>query len=50
MTIATADRAARLAAFRAAIAGIDCTDDPATLDAKSRDYYWYSPVLQGGRP
>jgi FAD/FMN-containing dehydrogenase len=46
MTTATTDRAARLQAFRAAIDGIACTDAPAVLEAKSRDYYWYSPVLQ----
>jgi FAD/FMN-containing dehydrogenase len=40
------DRAARLRAFRDAIAGIPCSDDPQTLETKSRDYYWYSPVLK----
>lgn len=28
------------------IAGIVCTQDADTLDAKSRDYYWYSPILK----
>ncbi len=28
------------------IAGIAYTQDAATLDAKSRDYYWYSPILK----
>ncbi len=40
------DRTHRLAAFRAAIAGIECSDAPALLQAKSRDYYWYSPILK----
>jgi hypothetical protein len=40
------DRAARLRAFRQAIAGIECTDDPQVLDAKSHDYHWYSPLLK----
>lgn len=35
-----------LDAFKADIAGISWTDAPATLEAKSRDYYWYSPVLK----
>jgi FAD/FMN-containing dehydrogenase len=39
------DRTARLAAFRAAIDGIEWTDAPAVLEAKSRDYHWYSPIL-----
>jgi FAD/FMN-containing dehydrogenase len=33
------------AGFRQAIDGIACADDARTLDAKSRDYYWYSPIL-----
>ena len=37
--------AATLAAFRADIAGIACQDDPKTLALKSRDYFWYSPIL-----
>ncbi len=28
------------------IVGIAHTQDPATLDSKSRDYYWYSPILK----
>ena len=35
-----------LAAFRAAIGDIPCSNDPKTLDAKSKDYYWYSPILK----
>lgn len=35
-----------LAAFRAAIGDIPCYDDPKLLDAKSKDYYWYSPILK----
>jgi FAD/FMN-containing dehydrogenase len=33
------------AAFKQAIAGIAHTDDARTLQTKSRDYYWYSPIL-----
>ncbi|HYF16682.1 MAG TPA: FAD-binding oxidoreductase [Ramlibacter sp.] len=40
------DRAMKLQAFRAAIAGIECTDAPEVLETKSRDYYWYSPILK----
>ena len=35
-----------LAAFRAAIGDIPAQDDPRLLQARSRDYYWYSPVLK----
>lgn len=42
----THDRQQRLAAFRAAIDGIACSDAPALLDAKSGDYHWYSPILK----
>lgn len=35
-----------LAAFRSEIADITCYDDPKLLDAKSKDYYWYSPILK----
>lgn len=35
-----------LAAFRAEIGDIPCYDDPKLLDAKSKDYYWYSPILK----
>jgi FAD/FMN-containing dehydrogenase len=38
--------AEKLAAFRAAIGDIPCHDDTKLLDAKSKDYYWYSPVLR----
>ncbi len=37
--------AAALAAFRAEIDGIVLHDDPNYVAAKSRDYYWYSPIL-----
>ncbi|MCB1449371.1 MAG: FAD-binding oxidoreductase [Nitratireductor sp.] len=37
---------ATLAAFRADIADISCVDDPKTIGLKSRDYYWYSPILK----
>lgn len=35
-----------LDAFRAEIGDIPCFDDPKLLDAKSKDYYWYSPILK----
>ena len=36
----------QLTAFRAEIGTIPCLDDPRLLQAKSRDYYWYSPILK----
>ena len=36
----------QLAAFRADIGDIACFDDPKLLEGKSKDYYWYSPVLK----
>ena len=36
---------ATLAAFRAEIGDITCHDDPKYVGLKSRDYYWYSPIL-----
>ena len=38
--------AEKLAAFRAAIGDIPCNDDTKLLDAKSKDYYCYSPILK----
>jgi FAD/FMN-containing dehydrogenase len=38
--------AEKLSAFRAAIGDIPCHDDAKLLDAKSKDYYWYSPILK----
>lgn len=35
-----------LDAFRAEIGDTPCFDDPKLLDAKSKDYYWYSPILK----
>jgi hypothetical protein len=35
-----------LAAFLRAIDGIDFTQDGDTLSIKSKDYFWYSPLLQ----
>jgi FAD/FMN-containing dehydrogenase len=35
-----------LVAFRAAIGEILAYDDPNLLQARSRDYYWYSPILK----
>jgi FAD binding domain len=37
---------AHLHAFLAAIVGIECTQDGDTLSVKSKDYFWYSPLLQ----
>ncbi len=37
---------AHLRAFLAAIEGIDCTQENHTLSVKSKDYFWYSPLLQ----
>jgi FAD/FMN-containing dehydrogenase len=35
-----------IAAFRQAIGGIACEDNPVLVRQKSRDFYWYSPVLK----
>jgi FAD/FMN-containing dehydrogenase len=35
-----------IAAFRAAIGAIKCEDNPTLVKQKSRDFYWYSPVLK----
>ncbi|WP_264214388.1 FAD-binding oxidoreductase [Leisingera thetidis] len=32
-------------AFRASLSGIRCHDDDKFLAARSRDYFWYSPIL-----
>ena len=34
-----------IGAFLADIAGIDATTDPIEVKRKSRDYFWYSPIL-----
>ncbi len=36
----------RLDAFRADIAGIAIADDAATVKLKSRDFFWFSPILK----
>ena len=36
----------RLEALRAEIAGIPMADDTATLKLKSRDFFWFSPILK----
>ncbi len=38
--------AARLAALRTELAGIAIADDAATLKLKSRDFFWFSPILK----
>ena len=38
--------AEKLAAFRADIGDIACQDDAKVLAVKSKDYYWYSPILK----
>ena len=35
-----------LAALRAGLGDVPCSDEGADLEAKSRDYYWYSPILK----
>lgn len=41
-----ADRTAALAAFRAEIGDVEVLDDAPQRLVKSRDYYWYSPILR----
>jgi len=36
----------RMDAFRAELGDIECRDDAKLLAAKSKDYYWYSPILK----
>lgn len=40
--------AAAIAAFRRDAAGVLLHDDPKYVAAKSRDYFWYSPILSAG--
>ncbi len=35
-----------IAAFRSLIGPIKCEDNPVLVKQKSRDFYWYSPVLK----
>jgi FAD/FMN-containing dehydrogenase len=35
-----------LDAFRAALAHLDIDDNPTSIRAKSRDFFWYSPILK----
>ncbi len=35
-----------IAGFRALVGGIACEDNPILVRQKSRDFYWYSPVLK----
>ena len=42
----TANLPANVAAVREALNHLDIDDNPATLKQKSRDFFWYSPVLK----
>ena len=35
-----------LAGFRKAVAGVDLIDDPQLVRQRSRDFFWYSPILK----
>ncbi|MGO8832275.1 MAG: FAD-binding oxidoreductase [Roseiarcus sp.] len=35
-----------IAAFRQAIGAVHCEDNPVLVRQKSRDFYWYSPILK----
>src|SRR5690606_14215158 len=37
---------ADIAACKQALAHLDIDDNPATVQQKSRDFYWYSPILR----
>ncbi len=41
-----AAHAADWTAFKAAIAPVETVDEPALVRQKSRDFYWYSPILK----
>lgn len=44
--VAVPDRAYDLAKFIAAIDGVPTIDDPALVRVRSRDFFWYSPILK----
>lgn len=45
-TLEAPDAESRLDAFKALIEGIRWHDEPQYLQLRSRDYYWYSPILK----
>lgn len=46
MTISLAEPTYDLSRFRDAIDGIPVIDDPALVRQRSRDFFWYSPILK----
>ena len=46
MTTDTPELAANLSALRDALADFDIDENPRSVQQKSRDFYWYSPILK----